>query len=90
MTMYGANPEQLAQLGQKLKAQREPIESVTSAVTAALGGTTWTGPARDAFESEWNGTFKSALAKLVEAFEQAGADCVSRSNDLMRVMGATR
>jgi len=90
MTMYGANPEQLAELGNKLKAQRAPIDTVMSTVTSALGGTSWTGPARDRFEADWNGTFRSSLQRLMEAFEAAGQDCVIRSQDLMKVMGSTR
>ncbi|MEO6125564.1 MAG: WXG100 family type VII secretion target [Ilumatobacteraceae bacterium] len=88
MAMYGANPEQLAALGSKLKAQREPIQSVTDTVTGALSGTEWTGPARDAFQAQWDTSFKSTLAKLIEAFDAAGLDCINRSNDLMTVMGA--
>jgi uncharacterized protein YukE len=88
MSMYGANPEQLTQLGLKLKSQIEAINSVMSTVTATLGGTTWVGPARDRFESDWNTTFRTALGRLNQAFEAAGTDCINRSNDLARVMGA--
>jgi uncharacterized protein YukE len=88
MTMYGANPEQLASLGRSLKQQITSIEGVVSAVSSALGGTTWVGPARDQFESDWNTTFRNALNKLNQAFDAAGGDCIARSNDLQRVMGA--
>ena len=88
MTMYGANPEQLNALGRSLQHQIEAIDSVTSAVSAALGGTTWTGPARDRFEQEWNTTFRTALNRLNEAFDAAGRDCIARSTELERVMGA--
>jgi Proteins of 100 residues with WXG len=88
MTMYGANPEQLAALGRSLKQQINSIEGVVNAVSGALGGTTWVGPARDQFEQDWNTTFRSALAKLNQAFDAAGSDCIGRSADLQRVMGA--
>lgn len=87
MTMYGANPEQLASLGRSLKQQITGIEGVISAVTSALGGTTWVGPARDQFEQDWNTTFRNALNKLNQAFDAAGGDCIARSSDLQRVMG---
>ena len=87
MTMYGANPEQLASLGRSLKQQITSIEGVVSAVSAALGGTTWVGPARDRFEQDWNTTFRNALNKLDQAFDAAGSDCIARSTDLQRVMG---
>ena len=86
--IYGANPEQLEQLGNTLKRQIESINSVISTVSSALGGTTWTGPARERFESDWNGSFHSALTRLNEAFDAAGQGCVLRTQELRRVMGA--
>ena len=88
MTMYGANPEQLAQLGRSLKQQMVSIDGVLSTVTSALGGTTWVGPARDRFEHAWNTSFRKALHQLNQAFEAAGSDCIARSADLQRVMGS--
>ena len=88
MTMYGANPEHLAKLGTTLKQQIETINSLMSTVSSVLGGTTWVGPAREQFEGDWNSTFRSALNRLNQAFEAAGQDCVLRSQDLRRVMGA--
>ncbi|MEI7618395.1 MAG: hypothetical protein WCK14_07215 [Actinomycetota bacterium] len=88
MSMYGANPEQLARLGSTLKHQIDTINTLVSTVTSALGGTTWVGPARDQFEGDWNSTFRSALNRLGQAFDAAGQDCMLRSQDLQRVMGA--
>ena len=87
MSMYGANPEELAALGSKLKAQQSSIDGVISTVTGALSGTTWVGPAREQFESDWNGTFRSGLAKLNDAFGAAGQDCLNRSQALRSAMG---
>lgn len=88
MSMYGANPDQLESLGNTLSRQVQAIEAVVAAVTSALGGTTWVGPARDRFEEEWRGTFRGALDRLNQAFEAAGQDCRLRALDLRRVMGA--
>lgn len=88
MPQMGADTEQLAQLGRNLEHQIDAIGNITATVTAALGSTTWTGPARDRFEQEWNGTFRSALAKLSEAFGTAGRSCISRSVALDQALGA--
>ncbi|MEP7048603.1 MAG: hypothetical protein ABI949_18070 [Ilumatobacteraceae bacterium] len=88
MSMYGANPEQLNGLGRSMKQQKTAIDGVIGAVGSALAGTVWEGPARQQFESEWNTTFKSSLNRLNEAFEVAGTDCINRSAELQRVMGA--
>ena len=88
MSLYGANPEQLEHLGTTLKRQVEAINAVMSTVSSVLSGTTWTGPARDQFEADWNGSFRSALTRLNDAFDAAGQDCVLRTQELRRVMGA--
>ncbi|MET0579970.1 MAG: hypothetical protein ABW122_15035, partial [Ilumatobacteraceae bacterium] len=66
MSMYGANPDELANLGNTLSRQIDSITQVTSLVDSALHGTTWQGPARERFAGEWNGSFKQALGKLNE------------------------
>jgi len=88
MTMYGANPEQLAQLGRTLTDQIEAIGRLVATVDSAIGSTTWQGPARQRFEQDWNGSFRQALARLEEAFGAAGRDCIARSQELQRIMGA--
>lgn len=88
MSMYGANPEQLNGLGRSMKQQRTAIDGVIGPVSSALAGTVWEGPARQQFESEWNTSFKGALNRLNASFEAAGSDCINRSADLQRVMGA--
>jgi uncharacterized protein YukE len=88
MSMYGANPDQLASLGNTLSRQIDTITQVMSVVDGSLNGTTWQGPARERFATEWNGSFKQALGKLNEAFGLAGKDCVVRADELRRVMGS--
>jgi uncharacterized protein YukE len=88
MTMYGANPEQLTHLGTTLNRQIDTIAQLMSTVDSVLGGTTWQGPARDRFVEDWNSGFKQALNRLNDAFGLAGRDCIARSEELRRIMGA--
>mgnify|MGYP001827545731 FL=1 len=88
MSMYGANPEQLTHLGSTLNRQIDTIAQLMSTVDGALNGTTWQGPARDRFVEDWNGGFKQALNRLNDAFGLAGRDCIARSEELRRIMGA--
>ena len=85
--MYGADPDQLSTLGGKLIAQNEPIAGIQSLVLTTLAGTTWQGPARDKFETEWNDQFNPALNALKDAFTAAGNECTQRANSLRDVMG---
>ena len=87
-TTHGANPEQLSALGNTLRQQIGPIDTLVSTVTSVLAGTAWDGPARRQFEDDWNNTFRVALDRLKQAFEAAGADCIRRSGDLVIAMGA--
>jgi uncharacterized protein YukE len=86
--MYGANPEQLAQLGRTLHQQMSVISQLMATVDKAIGSTTWQGPARQRFEQDWNSSFKHALHRLDEAFGSAGRDCIARSEELLRIMGS--
>ena len=87
MTMYGADPDQLNNLGTTLSRQIDALTQLTSSVDGVLNGTVWQGPARERFVEEWNGSFKQALTRLHEAFDMAGRDCVARADELRRVMG---
>lgn len=87
MTLYGANPDELERLGSMLQQQIAAIDAVMATVTHTLAGTTWMGPARQRFEQDWQGSFRSVLTRLNDAFAAAGADCTARAQDLRRVMG---
>ena len=87
MSMYGANPEQLTNLGATLNRQIDAIAQVMTTVDGVLHGTTWQGPARERFVDDWNTSFKQALNQLNEAFGLAGRDCIARSDELRRIMG---
>lgn len=86
--MIGADPEQLTSLGATLARQRETVEAIVNTVSSSLANTMWSGPARQAFESEWQSSFRLALTRLGEAFDVAGRDCQMRALELRRVMGS--
>lgn len=88
MSIFGADPDALHALGATLQRQRAAVEEIVRAVDGPVGSIAWTGPARERFLEQWNGDFKSALARLNEAFEAAGADCITRADGLRTVMGA--
>lgn len=87
--MYGADPEQLTALGSKLLGQNEAIADIQAVVFTTFAGTTWQGPARAKFETEWNDQFNPALNALKDAFTAAGNECSQRAAALSQVMGVT-
>ena len=88
MITHGANVDQLTNLGSTLTRQIDSITQVMSTVDGVLNATAWTGPARDQFVEDWNGSFKQALGRLNEAFGLAGRDCIALSDELRRLLGA--
>jgi lysophospholipase L1-like esterase len=86
-SIIGADPDQLENLGAVLGRQRDAVEAIVTAVTLGLSATTWVGPARSAFEDDWQASFQPALRRLVEAFDVVASDCRLRADELRRVMG---
>ena len=87
MITHGANLDQLTNLGSTLNRQIDSITQVMSTVDGVLNATAWSGPARDQFVEDWNGSFKQALGKLNEAFGLAGRDCNTMSDELRQLLG---
>ena len=84
---HGANPDELEGLGSTLHAQIEIVNKIIADVDSPLNSIVWTGPAKDAFATEWETNFKGALGKLNEAFGAAGKDCKDRAVGVRAVLG---
>lgn len=84
---YGANPDELEAFGTTLEGQIEIVNKIIADVDSPLRSIAWTGPAKDAFTTEWDTNFKSALGKLTEAFSAAGKDCKQRATGVRAVLG---
>ena len=84
---YSANPDELEGLGTTLESQIEIVNTIISSVDSPLNSIVWTGPAKDAFQSEWDSSFKGALNKLMEALGAAGKDCKDRAIGVRASLG---
>jgi hypothetical protein len=80
----GADIEQLRELGHSLQQRTGDISNIRATVDSAVANTLWTGPARDRFVMDWEGSFTSVLNNLSEAFETAGSDCKRRAETLQQ------
>ncbi|MFF1252431.1 WXG100 family type VII secretion target [Pseudarthrobacter sp. NPDC058329] len=72
MAIWGADVEQLRQLGSKLNQGATEIESQRANLTSALNNTEWRGPDADKFKDQWNGEYTTRLNQVVEALKEAG------------------
>ncbi|CCQ48392.1 putative uncharacterized protein [Pseudarthrobacter siccitolerans] len=71
MAIWGADVDQLRQLGSKLQEGATLIESQRSSLTSALNSTDWKGPDADKFREQWTGEHTSMLNKVSEALRDA-------------------
>jgi WXG100 family type VII secretion target len=76
MVAVGAELSEMDTLARTFAQQSEQIAQVRSAVDTAVGVTTWTGPAAEAFRMEW-GQFAPTLARVTQSLSEAG-DAVRR------------
>ena len=72
MAIWGADVEQLRQLGSRLQTGASEIEAQKNTLTKVLAGTDWKGPDADEFRREWSGTHTAMLTKVAEALKEAG------------------
>ena len=72
MAVWGADVEQLRQLGSRLQQGASEIETQKNNLTKLLHGTDWKGPDADAFKRQWDGEHTSLLTRVAEALKDAG------------------
>ncbi|WP_406635197.1 WXG100 family type VII secretion target [Pseudarthrobacter quantipunctorum] len=72
MAIWGADVQQLRQLGSKLQAGATEIDNQKSNLNSLLNSTDWKGPDADKFRDEWSGTHTTMLTKVADALREAG------------------
>lgn len=87
MAVFGADVEQLEQLGRKFDEESQRIKQAISTVTGQIGQTWWQGPDANKFRQEWESTHRSALTKMAEALQQAAQQVKRQASEQRRVSG---
>ena len=64
MSMVGGNLEQLDGLQRTFVAEAAGVEQLLARLNGVLEGTTWLGPAADAFRAQWREQYAPALRGL--------------------------
>ena len=81
MAIWGADVEQLRNLGTKLQSGAGEIEQQRNNLNRVLDGTRWEGPDAQAFRDEWTGTHTSALNQVIQALKDAGQKATKNANE---------
>lgn len=71
MAMTGMDISQVRQLSAQLNQASGQVNELAQRLTAALGSTTWVGPDKTRFESDWNGQHLKALSTVSDALKTA-------------------
>jgi len=83
---HGADPAELRVLGTRMLSQCAAIDEILT-VGSLVQSTSWVGPAREAFMSQWETSFRTVLTNLSASFEVAGKECHIRAGNLEVAMG---
>jgi len=71
MAMYGMDIAEVRQLAAQLQQASSDITNIVSQLTGKLQGTTWQGPDRQRFESDWQSHHVTALNNVATALGDA-------------------
>lgn len=67
----GQIPEEVDALAGEFEARAAELEELKSSVSAKLAGTTWTGPDRERFEADWEGSLSANVTQMVQLLRSA-------------------
>ena len=72
MAIWGADVQQLRDLGKQLQSGATDIETQKSKLNQLLNTTDWKGPDADKFRGEWDSNHMTQLTRVAEALKEAG------------------
>jgi uncharacterized protein YukE len=77
----GQNPEEVDRLADEFEVKAGELEALRTAITAKLGGTTWTGPDRDRFQGDWEGMLTQTISQVVQQLRAAGQNAAANAQE---------
>jgi uncharacterized protein YukE len=89
MSQYlGLDPTAVRQLAKSLDNFAAEIRQLTGQLTGQLSNTPWTGPDREQFLQDWQGTHATHLQQVANALEAASQTAMRNAMDQESVSGA--
>ena len=77
----GQVTEDVEALAAEFDLQATALEDLKTAITAKLGGTIWTGPDRDRFESDWEGVMSQNITSVVQSLRGASQQATQNAQE---------
>lgn len=73
MAMFGMDIADVRALATQLQSSADQITTIVGQLTSKLQATTWVGPDRQRFESDWQGHHVTALNQVANALTEASS-----------------
>jgi uncharacterized protein YukE len=71
MALTGMDIAEVQRLAAQLHTAASDLRTMANNLTTALGNTTWIGPDRQRFESDWQSIHASQISHVADALDQA-------------------
>jgi uncharacterized protein YukE len=78
--MTGMIIEDVRQLSSQLSSAADEIQTLIGSLTAKIDSTTWVGPDRERFHSDWTGTYVQQLTTVMNGLREASTNAVTNAN----------
>lgn len=79
--MVGQDPEEVDALAAEFELRATELDATRTAIAARLGGSAWSGPDRDRFQSEWDGRLAGQVGQTADALRAAAHRAAASARD---------
>ena len=84
----GQVAEDVDLLATEFETKATDLETLSTNISAKLAGTTWTGPDRDRFEADWEGSLSQSIVQVVQVLRSAGQLAAQNAQEQRDASGA--
>lgn len=86
---FGADVEQLNQLGHELNHEAEQLDALTLRLTSRIASVAWHGPDAQKFTSEWHDRLAVSLRATAGALRDASGQAAANARQQVEASGGT-
>lgn len=84
----GQVAEDVDALSAEFEARAADLEDLKADITAKIHGTTWTGPDRERFVSDWEGQLSQNITQLIQQLRGASQQAADNAQQQREASGA--
>ncbi len=86
-SLVGGNLEQLDQLQRSFRSESEAVSQLAGRINGVISGTTWLGPAAEAFRGQFSSQFLPALRGLQVGLDEQATIVAGRREAIAAATG---